>query len=364
MYILKPFKQVLVPVGMSLRGEVTVKAVDVTTGKVVDERKDHNTLLAGYLNSLFTNQKTMIGRSESVGSVTGYDNALYSCKIGTDNTPEAVTDTGIKGTQLASVTGSNVSCTAYGEHPIAAKRKFVFPAGTGTGEIGEAVLGESPYEFAYNQRAPGYGSGNVAKKTFTPKINKTEVVQLEIEWSLTVQRASDSLNGTIENGQRDGTTDINWTATLNNKQLFMWCFGYIYWVSAGISTIKVFVGPQSWAAEYQRCRVGDSNSPSVLDSDDHSAIKGTELFPISTNLTVGSVAPYTANSFYRDIEYGFDIGQANGAIGEIVPASVNDRTSNPFGLTRLTLNPPLDKPTPASSGWRTYLTVRYQIGQG
>lgn len=361
MHYQKPINELVVPVGLQILGAVTVRAVDATTGGVIAERKGQNTILNQYFNSVLQSRKTLIGTSDNPGAVRTYDSALYQCAIGTDDTPTVAGDTGVKGTTLSTMKGADVSCSGYGDHPIAAKRKFVFPAGVGTGEIGEAVLFEAPQNVGYDDNRYGYEGLAVARKTFTPKLNKTANVQLEVEWTFTVQRAQDQVTGTILKGQRDGVTAIDWVATINNRQLFFWCFGYY-----GSYSKTYYMGPQGWDTTYLRCKVGSSNTATDLSNDIHNTVKGTELFPLTRNLTLGSVSPYLPDSFYRDVEYGFDITEANGSIGEILPGYLNQSiqmsSSNVFSLTRITFNPPLNKPEPSSSGWRLYITVRYQIG--
>lgn len=83
-------------------------------------------------------------------------------------------------------------------------RKWTFDAGIGTGTVGEVALRYT-------------GPANwVARQVLDPVWEKTEFHRLEVIWTLSITKDA-QWSGTIVDGQRDGITDINWTAYLTNE---------------------------------------------------------------------------------------------------------------------------------------------------
>ena len=142
--------------------------------------------------------------------IGGYWGSIH---IGTDNTPPSRSDTGIKGTTLASDRTGTTQISSPGEYPFTLTKTVVFPAGTGTGSVGEIVL---RYIFLLT-----YSLSRIA---LDPKIEKTDTDELIVTYTLTAYRSADVTSGTIPGGQRDGVTDINWKLTFNNGQFYYFLY--------------------------------------------------------------------------------------------------------------------------------------------
>jgi hypothetical protein len=298
---------IVIPVSVGLRGDVKMIMRNVVTGEV-ETREMRNTILNLYKNRLFN--QTWIFSDGFLSS------AGRNVRIGTSNQAASPTDTGIIGTQLATKAGTEVYS---GTNPQVKTITAVFPAGTGTGTVQEVVL-----------------AGNVAaaRQVVSPALNKTAQHELTVVWTLSLSRSADSYSGTITGGQRDGITDIDWTLTINDKQLDNWArLGSTAWTN-GFSILT-----------------GDSNAASDLVNDGHNTIKGTQLFSGAPAYTEPQT--YTADSFYRDVRLGLDINQSNGSVKELILQGGSYR----YGLFRITFDPGLDK----VDTYRLYLTFRLAV---
>ena len=292
---------ILVPVGVGLRGDVKMIMRNVVTGEI-ETREMRNTLFGSYLNSLFSSTRVFAG---GILWCTG-----STCFLGTSDVAASRSDTGIKGTTLASKAGNT---SFSGTHPKVKTITTVFPTGVGTGLIKEVVL------------------QNTARQVVSPALDKTANHELTVTWTITLSRGADSWSGTIPAGQRDGATDINWVATINNNQL------------GGCANCNV-----EWGYLYLAL-MGTSNAPSDLINDPIRGLKGTVV--INEWAKFKNVLPYTTNSFYRDVQLGLDVDQGNGSIGETIVSS------NTEGFARITFDPPLDK----IDTYRLYLTFRLAV---
>lgn len=297
---------IVIPVSVGLRGDVKMIMRNVVTGEV-ETREMRNTILNIYKNRLFN--------QTNVFSLGFFSSAGGNVRIGTSNQAASPTDTGIIGTQLASVAGTSVYS---GTNPRVMTITAVFPAGTGTGTIQEVVLA-------------GYYSAS-ARQVVSPALNKTDQHELTVVWTVSLYRGADSWSGVIPAGQRDGVTDIDWVATINDKQLAEWAV----WPSA-----------TNWGSLW--LITGTSNAPSDLVNDTAVTIKGTQLFTGSP--AYREPQTYTADSFYRDVRLGLDIDQSNGSIGELVLRAGSG------SFLRMTFDPPLDK----IDTYRLYLTFRLAV---
>jgi len=299
---------IVIPVSVGLRGDVKMIMRNVVTGET-EIREIRNTILNLYKNRLF-NQTYIF-------SYGFFSSAGTNVRIGTSNQAASPTDTGIIGTQLATKGGTAVDS---GTNPRVKTITAVFPAGTGTGTVREVVLA---------------GDVASARQVVNPALVKTAQHELTVVWTLSLLRSADSYSGTITGGQRDGITDIDWTLTINNKQLGNWAAigGTAYWTN-GFYLIT-----------------GDSNAASNMVNDGHSTIKGTELFSGKPEYTEPQT--YTTDSFYRDVRLGLDIDQSNGSVKELILQAGSYR----YGLFRITFDPGLDK----VDTYRLYLTFRLAV---
>ena len=99
---------------------------------------------------------------------------------------------------------------------IFTSRKWVFPAGVGTGTIKEAFVRSNNLSNSALPTTP------VARKVFDLPIEKTEFHQLEVEWTIEASLPQVSV-GVISGGQVDGVTDITWKAEVAQTQLRALC---------------------------------------------------------------------------------------------------------------------------------------------
>lgn len=340
-------------IGPSIRGDVKVTRRNVLTGEIdlVIEKK--NMLLSElYQKSsygLFTNtyfyNVTPIALSGSNHSITS-NGAMHSCSIGTSNVPPTRSDTGIKGTILATSTeGTTVAYSPYGTYPVFLTRKWVFPAGVGTGNIGEVFL--QAMRESYGTSA-WYGQA-VARQVFDPVIEKTDYHELTVEWTITM--TTEPMEGDIPNGQRDGSTTVHWKSFINNRQLWAWAFGnYISGSRAG----AIRFAPISSNMPPYFVITGDSNVDSDLENDLHNTLKGNQLY--SGFLQLSTTNSYIKDSYYRDFRLGFDVSQSNGQIGELLLRCRHNDSSdyNEEYICRITFDPPLDK----TNKYQLYLDLR------
>ena len=346
-------------IGPSIRGDVKVTRRNVLTGEIdlVIEKK--NMLLSGlYQDSssgLFTNtfdyNVTPIAVADRSHSITS-NGAMHSCSIGTSNVPPTRSDTGIKGTILATSTqGTTVAYSPYGTYPVYLTRKWEFPAGEGTGNIGEVFLKATKGSFGYS----AWFEQAVARQVFDPVIEKTDYHELTVEWTITMTTVP--MEGDIPNGQRDGSTTVHWKSFINNRQLWAWAFGnYVissYYPSGAIRFTPISGAPTGDIPPYFVI-TGDSNVDSDLENDLHNTLKGNQLY--SGFLQLSTTNSYITDSYYRDFRLGFDVSQSNGQIGELLlrcrNSYSNDRDEE--YICRITFDPPLDK----TNKYQLYLDLR------
>src|SRR5690606_8108957 len=300
-------KRMIIPASIGFKGTYDIILRDTITGKIKDKRKIDNMLLNGF-------KRLLLDELRYLSYIGGYCSII----IGTDNTPPSRSDTGIKGTSLASIRESTNLIPSLGRYPFYYKKTVTFRAGVGTGSIGEIVLRK-------DYHSPYYGLSRIA---LDPKIDKTDTDELIITYTLTAYRSSDVISGTIPGGQRDGVTDINWKLTFNNEQ-------FRYFLYEPLSRI-----PDSYVV------LGDSNADSDLINDKHDTLKGNQI---------GRITPfhyewlqYSPENDYRDLVIGFETDQGKGNIAEIVLYNYRDTwpslTYN--GVCRVTFDPPLDNTDP------------------
>ena len=228
---------------------------------------------------------------------------------------------------------------------IFTSRKWVFPAGVGTGTIREAFVRSNNLSNSALPTTP------VARKVFDLPIEKTEFHQLEVEWTIEASLPQVSV-GVISGGQVDGVTDVTWKAEVAQTQLRSLCqallirFGSnnryrnpIYCLAA-----RAEYSSAAWGA---LTIVGSSNLPGNLEFDDINTIYGSELF---NQLMVMEEVPYVTDSFQQRFRLMLEVDQANGEIGEILIRY----------LGRLTFDPPLQK----SSNYRLYIDFMFALSQG
>src|SRR5690606_1254618 len=223
-------KRMIIPASIRFKGTYDIVLRDTITGKIKDKRKIDNMLLNGFKRYLLDDMRSL--------------DDLSSCNfnIGTDNTPPSRSDTGLKGTRLATKKGIERS-SSLGKYPLTLTITATFPAGEGTGSIGEIGL---------------YYYHGISRIALDPKIDKTDTDELIITYTLTAYRLVAS--GTIPGGQRDGVTDINWKLTFNNEQLYYFLYETLYERNSDYFGTRV--------------RLGDSNADSDLINDEHNTLKG------------------------------------------------------------------------------------------
>ena len=302
----------IIPVSIRFKGTYDIVLRDTITGKIKDKRKIDNLLLNGFKSFLL----------DGLLSLQVIGDLYCSIHIGTDNTPPSRSDTGIIGTTLASHRGTS-QISSPEEYPFTVTKTVIFPAGVGTGSVGEIVL-------RYD-RSPYYGLSRIA---LAPKIDKTDTDELIIIYTLTAYRSADVISGTIPGGQRDGVTDINWKLTFNNEQFY-------YFLYNQLSTIPSYV------------RLGDSNADSDLINDKNNTLKGNQIehfIPFHSEWL-----QYSPENDYRDLVLGFETNQGKGNIAEMIPFNRNGFYA---GMCRVTFDPPLDNTDP---NYRLYLTLRFRI---
>lgn len=351
-------------IGPSIRGDVKVTRRNVLTGEIdlVIEKK--NMLLSGlYQNSsyglftttsMYTYNVTPIAVADSSRSIIS-NGAMHSCSIGTSNVPPTRSDTGIKGTMLATSTeGATVAYSPYGTYPVFLTRKWVFPASVGTGNIGEVFLQAMTYagDSAWRRQA-------VARQVFDPVIEKTDYHELTVEWTITM--TTEPMEGDIPNGQRDGSTTVHWKSFINNRQLWAWAFGNYFYTGgsppyrpAGAIRFAPISGAPISNMQPYFVITGDSNVDSDLENDLHNTLKGNQLY--SGFLQLSTTNSYITDSYYRDFRLGFDVSQSNGQIGELLLRCRNDYSTNynEEYICRITFDPPLDK----TNKYQLYLDLR------
>src|SRR5690606_29117582 len=156
-------KRMIIPASIRFKGTYDIVLRDTITGKIKDKRKIDNMLLNGFKRFL-------------LDELYSFSN-LYTwsyIKIGTNNTPPSRSDTDIIGTSLSSRSGTT-QISSLGEYPFTFTKTATFPAGVGTGSIGEIVLYKQEY-------SPYYGLSRIA---LDPKIDKTDTDELIITYTLT-----------------------------------------------------------------------------------------------------------------------------------------------------------------------------------
>lgn len=281
------------------------------SGKIKEHKVVDNMLLDGFFKTVCQYKRPLY-------------TAIAACEIGDGDTPVQPTDTGLSGNVLASVYGSSEN-SIEGEYPVYKKVTYTFAAGVGTGTIKEIGI-RSSWSGLYTSRI-----------VLDEPIEKGDFDKLTVIYTLSAKRGG-SWTGTITGGQRDGETDIDYTVSMNNRQLFQ-LFHNQYetmdkWPSSG------------------RVTIGDSNAPSDLENDTYSTIKGNKLFegvPM-----VKDFKEYSEGDNFVDMVLGLEDSQVEGEIGEILFRIAA------IGYFRVTFNPKLDK----TGDYRLYMTLRYQFTRG
>ncbi len=313
----------IIPASIRFKGTYDIVLRDTITGKIKDKRKIDNMLLNGFKRFLLDGLLSLREIND-----WGY---IY---IGTDNTPPSRSDTGIKGTTLASERLGTTQISSPGEYPFTYKKTVTFPAGVGNGSVGEIVL---RYEFGSPRRC-------LSRIALDPKIEKTDTDELIVTYTLTAYRLVTS--GTIPGGQRDGVTDINWKLTLNNEQLYYFLYSRPY--------------DNNNYNFYRDVALGDSNADSDLINDKHNTLKGNQIAEFTPFHR--EWLPYSQENDYRDLVIGFETDQGKGNIAEMVLIKYIRTDSYPSksynGVCRVTFDPPLDNTDP---NYRLYLTFRFYI---
>jgi hypothetical protein len=322
--------------GNIYRGHVKVTARNVLTNETKILFDDNNTII----KPIIENSGYSFFKNNGNGYLIGYgphdvwaneDTILKTVLLGTSNTPASLSDTGLKGTQLASnSSGTTITSSTFGQSPVSIKRKWVFAAGVGTGSVGEVVL----------------SSGNVfvARQVLETLFDKTVLHELTVEWTL--EFSAGSWNGTIFAGQRDGITDVAWNLTINNRQAWRLAAGC---AAAGWNRSSLI-----WDRTAIRIKTGTSNTVSDLVNDAVGTIKGTQLF--SGYPSLSSFESYTDGNYYREINIKLDTGQSNGQIGELL-FTANYGEENDHYIFRCTFTPALDK----TSAYQLLLTFRISM---
>ena len=228
---------------------------------------------------------------------------------------------------------------------IFTSRKWVFPAGVGTGTIKEAFVRSNSLSNSALPTTP------VARKVFDLPIEKTEFHQLEVEWTIEASLPQVSV-GVISGGQVDGVTDITWKSEVAQTQLRALCQGLSMYFGSN-TRYRNPIYRLAARAEYPSAAwgaltiVGSSNLPGNLEFDDIDTIYGSEIL---NQLMVMEEVPYVTDSFQQRFRLMLEVDQANGEIGEIVLRY----------LGRLTFDPPLQK----SSNYRLYIDFMFSLSQG
>jgi hypothetical protein len=318
-------KRMIIPASIRFKGTYDIVLRDTITGKIKEKRKIDNMLLNEF-------KRFLLGDMLFLREINNYG-YIY---IGTDNTPPSRSDTGIIGTSLASIRGTT-QISSPEEYPFTLTITVTFPAGTGTGNIGEIVLYKrgSPTD----KPSPNYGLSRIA---LDPKIDKTDTDELIVTYTLTAYRLADVISGTISGGQRDGVTDINWKFTFNNDQLYYFLYETLY------------DRDSDYFGNY--VRLGDSNADSDLINDKHDTLKGNEI--ASFTPFHREWLQYSPENGYRDLVLGFEKDQGKGNIAEIVLYKYLLYSRKHNGVCRVTFDPPLDNTDP---NYRLYLTFRFYI---
>lgn len=314
----------IIPASIRFKGTYDIVLRDTITGKIKDKRKIDNMLLNEF-------KSFILDINYSLQDLNNYGR-IY---IGTNNTPPSRSDTGIKGTSLAYVIGTT-RISSPGEYPFTLTKTATFPAGTGTGSIGEIVF---RYEYAFDSAY--YGISRIA---LDPKIDKTDTDELIITYTLTAYRSADVISGTIPGGQRDGVTDINWKLTFNNEQFYYFLGGGSY------EEIRKY---------FSSVILGDSNADSDLINDKHNTLKGNQI--ASFNPFHRQWLQYSPENDYRDLVLGFEKDQGKGNIAEMILFIKAGSFDSFNGVFRVTFDPPLDNTDP---NYRLYLTFRFYIELG
>ncbi len=222
-------------------------------------------------------------------------------------------------------------------------RQWTFPAGVGTGTVNRIGL----------QANSGTGAnGNnrhVAQIVLPAGMEKTDLHQLDVIWEIEVENPG-VWEGVIPGGSRDGS-DLNWRVTINEEQFYNL-------VQTGYRI------PANWfgVTGTPNVRIGTSNEESDLIFDLEN-IRGEEIEYISST-AIREINPYTPGSLKRTIRLFLEVNQGNGQIGEMVLGGSTSANS----LSRITFDPPLDKPPDVGEGANPYriyldLEIGWQRGE-
>lgn len=335
------------PINLKLKGEIDLQIIDTNTNTIKEQRVFKNMLLTGYLDNLFVREDYNLLRwGPSDGSLI--TSGAKAC-IGTGNITPTVNDSGLYGL-LAYSTGSYfVAKSTNGVTPVWKKVGYLFNTGINATirEIGLSGI-----------TSDGGANAFLARQLISPEINILDTDKIIAAWTIYVDFGSLISNGTIINGQRDGTTNINWTGYINKTQMMTHVMRtsapevYSNNQNSNNAWGNLFIVPTNVGNPY--IYYGTSNSASNLNTDGHYTIKGTAL---NNGTSIGKqIAAYTLGSFFRETSLNtfsvVGLTTSNGAsqIGEMVVSSSADGSvsSSYGGLFRITFNPRLDRTTTSS----------------
>ena len=337
MHLLTPEKKFNIPISLGVSGIVkSIKLRDTRSGKVVEERGPIKNMLLDdyYVEILSMRRHGLLYLQKS--------KAMY-CHIGSNGTPPSQSDQGLYQSLASKIYYEHTKSTK-GVIPAWEEYLFIFPAGEGSGVVREVALSESSL------------SNWKARQVVSPELVKEDYHQLEVTWRREVSKPP-SWSGVIPSGSRDGLTDINWVATINDQQFYFICTGYDTSEAAEFGSPWRNIFRSSHDNKRSGIITGTSNAPSDLINDDRYTIKGVELF--SQRSSILEPSDYTPGAHQRATRLGFDVNDSNGQIGELIVGSEHSLwvTRNFTGLFRMTFDPPLEK----IDTFRLYLDITIGI---
>ncbi|MFW6016192.1 MAG: hypothetical protein ACOCRK_07110 [bacterium] len=347
-----------IPVTTRMQGIITAITTNVETGEK-NTRIVQNMILDENIDSFLNKGAGLTGASDEDSTPV-----IGKCLLGDSDVAPSPEQTDIQGTVLAETTeGTIIKDNEIDNGYFNNAKKFIFPAGVGTGTVREVMLKTTHGKTRWDNSLYSIDKGEkaVARKVFSPPIEKNENIQLEIVWELRLNIGDQIWSGTISNGQIDGTS-ISWTASINNAQvphLFTSYFRYKKFTPLYSATgiANYFNSNESLNHHTAfRVKLGDSNASSDLINDGPMDIKGDLLETITPTLTR---IPYDDTIKERSFEIMLNTDQGNGQIGEMVLCSIKDSTYTvpSLGFMRFTFDPPLNK----VDTHRLYLEIKLEI---
>lgn len=334
-----------IPVNIGVEGVFDIEVVDTLTGKVKSHQKKRNLLTNNLLNAFFTKYQTKLYNGQTWKYVSGsrdYTNFIRRgrliCNVGSGTTPPTRNDYALE-SELYRIHAELIDISEYSEiddEPLTVSRHFVFPAGSFTGTVAEVgIVSETAYSSSI---------GQYCRQILDTPVTINSSDELHVTWTFRYFFGPSTWSGTIENGQRDGTTDINWVLTINKNQK-------INFLDQS-SDSNIFSGRAIGVI------LGDSNLPSDIINDGISTIQGNALFTSESNASLSTVEPYTPGTYFRDAELGFEHNSPlNVSIGEMIVSKSVGNSASYGGMMRITFDPPLDKAT----DFRLFITLRISL---